>query len=50
MRTLGYAMLGLLSVAIPLLTQTRNVKDFGVELLKHTTQDEEHCPKGPQNL
>jgi hypothetical protein len=33
--------------AIPLLTQGRNVKDFGVELLKHTTQDEEHCPKGP---
>jgi hypothetical protein len=40
----------LLLVAIPLLTQARNVKVFGVELLKHTTQDEEHCQKGPQNL
>jgi hypothetical protein len=50
MRTLGFAMLGLLLAAIPLLTQGINVKDFGVELLKLTTQDEEHCPKGPQNL
>jgi hypothetical protein len=50
MRTLGFVMLGLLSVEIPLLTQGRSVKDFGVELLKPTTQDEEHCPKGRQTI
>jgi hypothetical protein len=39
-----------LAVSCDPIINAKSVKGFGVELMRLTTQDEEYCRKGPQNL